>query len=92
VGHFEMKFSSERPFADPEKAARKLLEIANVTEAVQGGRIHLQPVNRQFVYTEGASPAEYLAGLTFAIEHGWLWQHPSKTYVKFTQTGAELFA
>jgi hypothetical protein len=24
-----MKFAAERPFADPEKAARKLIEIAN---------------------------------------------------------------
>jgi hypothetical protein len=37
-----MKFSSERPYADPEKAARKLLEIANPTEAVQDGRIHIE--------------------------------------------------
>jgi hypothetical protein len=87
-----MKYADRRPYADPEKAARKLLEIANATEAVQDGRIHLEPVNRQFLYTEGGSPAEYLAGLTFAIERGWLWQHTSKTYVKFTQGGAEMFA
>jgi hypothetical protein len=87
-----MKYADTRPFADPEKAARKLLEIANATEAVQDGRVHLEPVNRQFLYQEGGSPVEYLAGLTFAIERGWLWQHPSKTFVKFTQAGAELFA
>jgi putative SOS response-associated peptidase YedK len=33
-----MKFTADRPFADPEKAARKLLEIANATEAIQDGR------------------------------------------------------
>ena len=33
-----MKFVADRPYADPEKAARKLLEIANATEAVQDGR------------------------------------------------------
>jgi hypothetical protein len=59
---------------------------------VQDGRIHLEPVNRQFLYQEDGAPAEYLAALNFAIERGWLWQHPSKTFVKFTQTGAELFA
>ena len=37
-----MKYSTERPLADPEKAARKLLEIANATEAVQHGRIHVE--------------------------------------------------
>ena len=37
--HQPMKFATTRPFADPEKAARKLLEIANATEVVQDGRI-----------------------------------------------------
>jgi hypothetical protein len=27
-----MRYADNRPFADPEKAARKLLEIANATE------------------------------------------------------------
>ena len=35
-----MKYANTRPYADPEAAARKLLEIANATEAVQAGRIH----------------------------------------------------
>jgi hypothetical protein len=30
-----MKFAAQRPFADPEKAARKLVEIANSVEAVR---------------------------------------------------------
>ena len=29
-----MKFATARPYADPEKAARKLIEIANSIEAV----------------------------------------------------------
>ena len=33
-----MKFAADRPWSDPEKAARKLLEIANNVEAVQGLR------------------------------------------------------
>ena len=33
-----MKYSEARPYADPDKAARKLMEIANATEAVQDGR------------------------------------------------------
>jgi hypothetical protein len=32
-----MKFAADRPYSDPEKAARKLLEIANAAEAVQDG-------------------------------------------------------
>jgi hypothetical protein len=34
-----MKFVNQRRYADPEVTARKLIEIANATEAVQDGRI-----------------------------------------------------
>ena len=87
-----MKYATNRPFADPEKAARKLLEIANSAEAVQDGRIHIEKINGPFLFKEGGSPAEYSAGLELAITRGWLWRHESGTYVKFTQAGAELFA
>jgi hypothetical protein len=30
---------ADRPFADPDVAARKLMEIASATQAVQDGRI-----------------------------------------------------
>ena len=40
-----MKFVAGRPFADPEIAARKLMEIANVVEPVQDGRIHIEKIN-----------------------------------------------
>ncbi|WP_407179403.1 hypothetical protein [Bradyrhizobium sp. STM 3562] len=39
-----MKFVSDRSFADPEAAARKLLEIAHSIEAVQDGRIHIESI------------------------------------------------
>jgi hypothetical protein len=39
-----------------------------------------------------AEPAEYLAGIERAIAKGWLWRHESGTYVKFTDSGAALFA
>jgi hypothetical protein len=87
-----MKYATTRPFADPEAAARKLLEIANSTEAVQDGRIHIEKLNGSFLFKEGGSPAEYKAGLELAIVRGWLWLHESGTFVKFTQAGAELFA
>jgi hypothetical protein len=35
------KFVAARPFADPDAAARKLIEIANGVEAVQNGRIYI---------------------------------------------------
>jgi hypothetical protein len=86
-----MKYATSRPYADPEVAARKLLEIANATEAVQDGRIHIEKLNGPFLF-EGASPAEYKARLELAIARGWLWQHESGTFVRFTQAGADLFA
>jgi hypothetical protein len=87
-----MKFSEARPYADPEAAARKLIEIANSVEAVQDGRIHIEKINGPFLYQFKASPAEYGVGLKLAIERGWLVMHESGTYVKFTQAGADLFA
>jgi hypothetical protein len=67
-----MKFTTNRPYADPEKAARKLVEIANAAEAVQDGRIYIELVNEPFLFEHRASPAEYKAGLDLAIAHGWL--------------------
>jgi hypothetical protein len=87
-----MKYTDTRPYADPEKAARKLLEIASTIEPVQDGRIYIELLNAPFLFEEGGSPAEYKAGLDLAIAHGWLWKHTSGTYVKFTQAGADLFA
>jgi hypothetical protein len=86
-----MKFTAERPNADPEKAAHKLLEIAKAIEPVQDGRIRIEKINESFLYKERGSPAEYGAGLKLAIERGWLWMHGG-TYVKVTHTGAEPFA
>jgi hypothetical protein len=87
-----MKFAADRPYSDPEKAARKLVEIANSVEAVQEGRIFIELVNAPFLFEHRGSPAEYKAGLEAAISRGWLMLHESGTYVKFTAAGAELFA
>jgi hypothetical protein len=87
-----MKFSPDRPYSDPEKAARRLLEIANAVEAVQDGRIPIEKINAPFLFRERATPAEYSAGLKLAIERGWLVMHESGTIVRFTQAGVDLFA
>lgn len=89
VGPLGMKFSNERPYADPEKAARKRLEIANATEAPHEGRIHIEKINGPFLFKEGASPAEYTAGSELAVARGRLVLHESGTFVKFTSAGAE---
>jgi hypothetical protein len=86
-----IKFATDRLLADPEKAARKLLEIANAAEAVQDGRIHIELLNEPFLRA-GGSADEYRAGIKMAITKGWLIKHESGVYVKFTQAGADLFA
>jgi hypothetical protein len=87
-----MRYAADRPYSDPEKAARKLLEIANAAEAVQDGRIHIEKINAPFLFRERATPAEYSACLNLAIERGWLVLHESGTFVRLTQAGADLFA
>ena len=72
-----LKFTESRPFADPEAAAKKLMEIANVVKPVQDGRIFIELINCRFLFELRGSPAEYGAGLKLAIERGWLWKHES---------------
>src|SRR6201996_7778669 len=62
-----MQLTVHRPYADPEAAARKLLEIANSVEAVQDGRIHIELINGPMLFEHKATPAEYKAGLDLAI-------------------------
>jgi hypothetical protein len=87
-----LKYAATRPYADPEKAARRIIEIASTVEAVQDGRIHIEQINHPFLFKDKASPAEYGAGLKLAIDRGWLVMHESGTFVRFTPAGAELFA
>jgi hypothetical protein len=42
-----MKFATIRPYADPETAARKLIEIANSVEAVQDGHVDAWRIARR---------------------------------------------
>jgi hypothetical protein len=87
-----MKYTAERPFTDPEKAARRLMEHARAFEPIQDGRVYIEAINGPFLFGDKGTPAEYSAGLTLAIERGWLEMHESGTFVRFMQGGAELFA
>jgi hypothetical protein len=86
-----MKFVEPSHLTDPDVAARKLVEIANATEAVQDGRIYIERVNGAFLEAGGTAD-QYRAALVRAIKLGWLMLHESGTYVKFTPAGADLFA
>ena len=85
-----MKFVADRPFTDPEPAARRLAQFANATEAVQDGRIYIELINAHFLKA-GGTPNQFRAALARAIEKGWFERHESGTYVRFTQAGADLF-
>jgi hypothetical protein len=87
-----MKYAEPRPYADAEKAARRIVEIASTVEPVQDGRIHIELINGPFLFQDRGTPAEYGAGLKLCIERGWLVMHESGTFVRFTSAGAELFA
>jgi hypothetical protein len=73
-----VRFAEPRPYADPETAMKKLLEIANSVEPIQDGRIHIEKINGPFLYDHGGKPAEYTAGMNLAIVRGPLWMHESK--------------
>ena len=83
------KFVQPRRYADPEAAARKIIELANAVEPVQDGRIHIEKINGPFLFQLKGTPAEYKAGFDLASAKGW---HESGTFVRFTQAGADLFA
>ena len=87
-----MKYAESRPYADPEKAARRIVEIASTVEAVQDGRVYVELINGPFLFKDKGSPAEYGAGMKLAIERAWLTMHESGTFVRFTPAGADLFA
>ena len=87
-----MKHTADRPYADPETAALKIVEIAKATEPGQEGRIYIELINGPFLFREKGTPEEYKAGLDLAVERGWLVLHESGTFVKFAEGGAELFA
>ncbi|KJC44541.1 hypothetical protein [Bradyrhizobium sp. LTSP857] len=77
-----MKHAEARPYADPEAAARKLVELATSAPPVQDGRIHIEKINAPFLSTFKATGPEFGAGIKYAIEKGWLELHESGTYVR----------
>jgi hypothetical protein len=64
-----LKFTNGRPYADPETAARRIMEIANTIEADQG-KVHIEKINYPMLFQVKASPAEYWEGLQHAIAKG----------------------
>jgi hypothetical protein len=74
-----MKFKEHRPFATPEAAEGKLLELANAVEPDHAGRLSVEIINRQF-RDAGGSYEEYGAATTWSPTWSttlW-WRSPSK--------------
>ena len=57
IAAHNMKFAEPHPFADPDAAARKLVEIANGVEAVQDGRIFVEAINEPFLTVVASNSA-----------------------------------
>ncbi len=77
-----MKLTEDRPYANPEAAARRLMEIVRTITPVQDGRIHIEKINGPFLFVDGGKPAEYKAGLDLLLARGILEIHESGTYVR----------
>ncbi|UVO35744.1 hypothetical protein KUL72_30925 [Bradyrhizobium arachidis] len=84
-----MKLAGARPYADPEAAARKLLELAAGVQPIND-RVHTEKINGPFLAKSGcnASGPEFGAGIQYAVEKGWLELHGSGTYVRILKTEA----
>jgi hypothetical protein len=53
-----MQLATDRPFADPEKTARRLMQHAHAFEVVQDGCSYIEKINGPFLYVDRATPAE----------------------------------
>jgi hypothetical protein len=86
-----LKHAEFRPYAEPEAAARKLIELAAGVQAVND-RIHIETINGLFLSKTGcnASGSEFGAGIKYAIEKGWLELHESGTYMRILAPGSDL--
>lgn len=83
-----MKYASARPLADPETAARKLLEFASGIQPVQDGRIFIELINLLFL-KQGGTGEQFRDAVALAQERGWLELHESGTYLRLTTRTAE---
>jgi hypothetical protein len=81
------KMKEERPYSDPEKAAHKILEIANGLDPYMDGRLLTEKLNWAMLTEFKASPAEWKAGIDYAVAQGWLWAHESGTITSSPKSG-----
>ncbi|WP_042001594.1 hypothetical protein [Streptomyces sp. AcH 505] len=87
-----MKRADRDLYANPEAAARKLVELAAGIAPVQDGRIYIEKLNEPFLYTLKANGAEFDAGIKYAVEKEWLQLHMSGTFVRLLKGGRDMLA
>lgn len=84
-----MKFVTDRPYADPEAAARKLLDIVRASIAASG-LPHAYTGSTNTAFTQGGgSLAEYSAGIAYATERQLFKIDRSGTRIEVLPDGAE---
>ena len=65
-----MKFVADRPLADPRPLHASCSNSPTLYEPIQDGRIYIEKINAPFLYELKGTPAEYKAGLDYAIATG----------------------
>ena len=84
-----MKFKDERPYAEPEIAARKLLDLVRASIAESGQpHAYTGSVNSAFL-KDGGSVDEYIAGRKYATDRKWFEIDRSGTRIMLLPDGAE---
>jgi hypothetical protein len=84
-----MRYVTDRPFATPEAAARKLLEIVLAKDIDVGQYAYTGATNNAFLQA-GGDVTEYIAGRDFAVAQGWLEVDRLGTRIILLQPGADL--
>jgi hypothetical protein len=87
-----MRYVTDRPFAEPEAAARKLLEIVLAKDIDVGQYAYTGATNSAFLQAGGRRRRRriYTAGRDFAIAQGWFEVDRSGTRIILLQSGADL--
>jgi hypothetical protein len=83
------KFVGDRPFADPEVAARKMLDIVRASITESGFPHAYTGVTNMAFLIEAGNTAEYTAGIKYAAAQKWFEVDRSGTRIVLLPDGAE---
>ena len=88
-----MKHAEARPYADPEAAARSSSSSPRAFQRSRRPHPHREDQRALSCSTRfKAERPEFGAGISYAIEHGWLELHESGTYVRLLTPGKYLLS